>query len=51
VIKKYKKLSATEYEYTADITIHGITKSNTFKATITNNRAGAKLKIDRSKFA
>ena len=50
VMKKVKKIDINTYEIEGDMTIRGITNLIKFKSIITNGKANAKLKIDRTKY-
>ena len=45
-----KKIGINTYEIEGDMTIRGITNPIKFKSIMTNGRANAKLKIDRTKY-
>lgn len=45
-----KKLDDGQYEVTGDLTIKGITHPITFQAQVKNNKATAKLEVDRTKY-
>ena len=50
VMGNVKKIGINSYEIEGDMTIRGITNPIKFKSIMTNGKANAKLKIDRTKY-